>query len=667
MDEKDLQEFTLEDIMREFGSEPEEDTSPVQEEAEEAQQEQPQEEEQPAVVTDATIRLDVIPDTKGTVRNAEHIDDEDEIPQLPEEEKTEPYTAEWEPEYEQPIAEYVPPRPIIFHPKSRLQELKRQLVAGPEKVYYALSEKGLGKLQLAIAANVLVVLVTALLTILFAVGIIGENRLKAMVFGQFLAMLVSALLGSNQLVDGLADLLHKRFSLRTMLVFTFVLCCVDGALCLKELRIPCCAAFSLQMTMCLWSAYQKRNTKLGMLDTMRKATRLDSIVAVEDYCDGKKGLLRGEGQVEDFMDTYEQSPRMEKTQSVYALVALCVSVAVGIAAGVLHGISTGIQVAAVTTLAAIPASMYVALSRPAAVLERRHHAVGTVLCGWQGVEGLCGKSCFPVSHSDMFPDGSVKLNGVKFYGSRLPDQIISYATALIQADGGSLAPLFAHLLESRNGIHYLAENFRVYEEGGIGGEVNEEPVLVGSLSFLRNMGVEPPEGIRVEKAVCVAVDGELCGLFAVTYDVDRGTASGMSTLCGYRGLNPVLISDDFMLTAKFIGNKFDVNTKRILFPSIEQRQEMRQKAAQEDSPVLALITGEGLAPFAYAVTGARTLKKAMTAGLVVHMVGGILGILMMLALTILGATSLLTPANMFLYELVWMIPGLLITQWTRSI
>lgn len=671
MDEKDLQEFTLEDIMKEFGSQSEEEPQVVAEEPEEAVETEPEEvaeEEQPAVVTDATIRLDAIPDTKGTVRNAEHIDDEDEVPELPaQEEKTEPYSTEWEPEYEQPIAEYVPPRPILFHPKSRLRELKRQLVTGPEKMYYNLSEKGLGKLQLAVLVNVLVVLLSALVTILFTMGVIGENRLKTVVFGQFLAMLISALLGSNQLVEGLADLLRKRFSLNTMLVFTFVLCCVDGALCLKELRIPCCAAFSLQMTMCLWSAYQKRNTKLGMLDTMRKATRLDSIAAVEDYRDGVKGLLRGEGQVEDFMNTYDKAPRLEKILSVYALVALCVSVAVGIAAGVLHGISTGIQVAAVTSLAAVPASMYVTLSRPMAVLEHRHHAVGTVLCGWQGVEGLSGKSYFPITHKNLFPDGSVKLNGVKFYGSRLPDQIISYATALIEADGGSLAPLFSHLLDSRNGMHYTVENFQIYDNGGIGGEVNGESVLAGSLSFLRNMGVEPPEGIRVDKAVCVAVDGELCGLFAVTYEKDRYAASGLSSLCGYRGLTPVLVSDDFMLTPKFLGKQFDVKTKRMEFPAPEEREQLREKTLSAENPALALVTGEGLAPFAFAVTGAKTLKNAAVTGIAVHMTGGILGILMMLALTILGATGLLTPANMFLYELVWMIPGLLITQWTGSI
>lgn len=684
MDEKELQEFDLDDIIREFSDAPQvpEEEQEAQEQALAEQAQEAAEELQPetsvsddtirldtisAAVTDATVRLDKIPDARGTVRNAQPIDEEEEEALPSQEETAEPFSEQWEPEYEQPIAEYVPPRPIIFHPRSRLRELKRKLVTGPEKMYYALSEKGLGKLQAAIFFSVLVVLISAAATAMYALGMVQENRMRLMVFGQFLAMLVAALLGSYQLLEGMADLLHKRFSLNTLLVFTFILCCVDGVLCLQQLRVPCCAAFSLQVTMSLWNAYQKRNTKLGKLDTMRKAVRLDSISAVENYHDETKGLLRGEGQVEDFMDTLDQPSRLEKVLSVYAIVALCVSVVVGIAAGVLHGVSTGVQVAAVSTLAAVPASMFITLSRPMAVLERRHHALGTVLCGWQGVEGLSGKVLFPIDHNDLFPVGMVKMNGVKFYGSRQPDEIIAYAAALIGADGGSLEPLFTHLLDSRNGMHYAVENFNHYENGGIGGEINGEPVLAGNIAFLRSMGVEVPEGIRVSQAVCVAVDGELCGLFAIAYERDRAAGAGMSTLCSYRGLKPVLTTGDFMLTQEFIRSQFDVKTKRILFPEQDVRAELREKTPEPDAQALALITGEGLAPFAYAVTGARTLKSASTAGVVVHMVGGILGIAMMLVLGILGATEYLTPASMFLYELLWMVPGLLITEWTRSI
>ena len=674
MDEQELknqtqeEEFSLDDIIKEFSDLPETVEPEAEIQAEEEQEEIT--EEEPATVTEATIRLEGIPNVKGTVKNAEPITEEEEdvtpyIPEAPQ--GAEPYSEEWEPEYEQPIAEYVPPRPILFHPRSRLRELKRQLVNGPERLYYELSEKGLGKLQLAIFFNLLVVLLTAGATAMYTLGWVGENRLRFMIFGQFIAMLLSALLGSFQLIEGGADIFKNRFSLNSLLLFSFVLCCADGVLCLMQLRIPCCAAFSLQMTMSLWNTYHKRNTKLGQLDTMRKAVRLDSITRQEGYLDEQAALLRGEGRVEDFMDTLDSSSKLDKVLSVYALVSLCISVAAGVAAGVLHGVSAGIQVASVTTLAAVPASIFVTLSRPMAVLERRHHALGTVLCGWQGVEGMCKKVLFPLTHEDLLPVDDIKMNGVKFFGNRQPDEIISYAAALVAADGGSLTHLFNHLLESRNAVHYDVTQFCGYENGGIGGVVNEEPVLLGTKAFLKEMGVEIPEGIRVHQAVCIAIDGELCGLFAVVYERDQDCAAGFATLCGYRKLHPVITGGDFMLTQDFLKNHFDVKTKRVIFPDDPKRRQLGEVTQAPEEKALALVTSQGLAPFAYAVTGARTLKSAATSGVVVHMIGGILGMLMMVALAIIGATELLTPANMFLYELLWMVPGLLITEWTRSI
>ncbi len=675
--EKQFDEFDLDDILKEFAGKEAE----ASEEAEDIliwDGVLPAKTQQTPRVSSNTVRLDQITKalrtqaqtaTEETVAftpvGGEPEEEEVCLPQ-PEQPRVEPYSEAWEPEYEQPIGEYIPPEPIVFRPKSRLRELKRKLVAGPEKRYYDLSELGLGKLQLAIMANLIVAAVSTVSTAMHALGMISEERIRLVVFLQFLSLLLSAVFGSYQLMEGFTDIFKKRFSLNSLLIFSLFACLADGILCLQQVRIPCCAAFSLHMTMSLWSAYQKRNTEMGQMDTMRKATRLDSVVKTENFYEGRPGFLRGEGQVEDFMDTYSVSSGPEKTMSVYALTALLVSLGIGVAGSWLYGLELGIQAFSAALLISVPASTYITLSRPMAVLERRLHKLGTVLCGWQGIKGLSAGAAFPLMDGDLFPSGSVKLNGVKFYGQRTPDEVVSFAAALMNQCGETMAALFTQLLESRSGYHYDAENLRGYP-GGIGAVINEEAVLAGSLQFMQDMGVDMPEGTRVNQAIYVAIDGSLSGVFAISYAKSKSAANGLNTLCAYRNLTPVMTGGDFMLTESFIRSKFGVNTRRMAFPQREVRLELQEKQPEEGTPALALTTREGLAGIAYAVTGARALRTASAAGVAVHMLGGIAGLVIMLVLALVGAEYLLTPANVLLYDLLWMIPGLLITEWTRSV
>ena len=692
------QEFDLEDILKEFAPEDEElqeaaaevqpeetPEEPVELQTEEVPAEEPEtvpeevtveETEAPAEevtpVAGDTVRLDdvaqALKDAKPQeVHNAAPIEEEEDSAQTEESAKAEPFSEEWEPEYEQPMGDYVPPEPIVFRPKSRLRELKKKLVAGPERRYYELSEIGVGNLQLGMVANLLIVLLTAGSTVFYGLNLIPDNRMKLLIFMQVLMMLLAGLFGSHRLVEGGADLAKKKFTLNTLLLVTFLACCADGVFCLLNEKIPCCAAFSLEMLMCQWSTYHKRVTEMGQMDTLRKATMLDGLAQVPDYYEGRPGYLRKEGQVEDFVDHYQEVPGPEKVLNIYALIALVISVAVGVTAGMLHDPVLGARAFAAALLAGVPVTMFITLTRPMAILEKRLHKLGTVLCGWRGVKEMSGSVVFPLGDEDLFPAGSTRLNGVKFYGNRDPDEIVAYATALICADGGGLAPLFTQLLDSRNGYHYEVENLQCYGNGGIGGEVCGEPVLVGVLSFLEDMGVDMPEGTKVNQAVYAAIDGQLCGVFAITYGKVKSSAAGLSTLCSYRRLRQVLITGDFMLTDSFLRSKFNVKTRSMAFPSREERLALAEKVPAEETPCVALTTHEGLAPLAYAMTGARSVRTASIVGMVIHLIGGVLGLAMMMTLAVLGAEELLTPMNLLLYELIWLIPGLLITEWTRAV
>ena len=147
----------------------------------------------------------------------------------------------------------------------------------------------------------------------------------------------------------------------------------------------------------------------------------------------------------------------------------------------------------------------------------------------------------------------------------------------------------------------------------------------------------------------------------------RSAAAGLVTLSGYSKLTPVMLCGDFMLTESFLRSKFDVKTRRIAFPTRDVRMELKKIQPEPDSPVLALTTREELVSAAYAVTGARALRNATKLGVTIHLIGGILGMLIMLVLAYLGNTELLTPVNILLYQLVWAVPGLLVTEWTRTV
>ena len=688
MDLENNQDFDLEDILKEFGEHPEaeepaepagqmpelrfdDETPDIPEEVSEARPEETtafalEEAAEPTVETEEPS----LPDTQ-------EFDPVEEVPpealptdeptiviDLPEESEA-PKPAAAEPAFE--VEEEFIPAPIVFTPRSRLKELKKQLVAGPERRYYELSEMGVGRLQAAILLNLLVVLISGGITALFALELVPENRMKLVVFSQVLAMLISALLGCNLMLDSLGDLLKGRFTVNTLLTLTFAACLIDSVFCLQELRVPCCAAFSLEMTMALWARLQKHNTEMAQMDTMRKAVRLHGIVRVENYYEGKDGLLRKEGEVSDFMDTYNKMPSPEVVQSIYAVLSLLICIGISIFAGMLHGISMGAQILSTSLLVAVPASFFVSISRPMAILEARLHMVGTVLCGWEGVKDLCGKAVFPISDLDLFPQGSTKLNGVKFYGSRNPDEVVSYTASVIHVAGGGLVPVFDQLLGSRSGALYPVQGYRNYGDGGIGGEVDGLPVLVGTMAFLQDMGVEIPEGTMVNQAVYTAVDGELCAVYAISYAKMRSAAAGLVTLCGYRKLKPLKLSGDFMLTESFLRAKFNVKTNRIAFPDRDTCQKLQQHPIDPDEPVLALTTREELVSAAYAITGARALRQATKLGVIIHLIGGILGLVIMLVLGYLGSTELLTPSNILLYQLIWAVPGLLVTEWARIV
>ncbi len=587
-------------------------------------------------------------------------------PPAPPKEKAEPFSPEWEPEYEEPMGEFTPKGPIPFPQKSRLRQLRQKLVAGPERRYQALCEAGIGQLQMGILVNLVLALLSVGATVAYSMGLIDPARLRTVIFCQLLLAMLAALVGCYRLLDGIANLFRGRFTLDAALFITFLACIADGLLCLSQQRLSASSLFCLQIFMSQWAAYQRRNTELCQMDVLRKASELTAIVKIEAFWQERPGFISAEGEPEAFLDNYKKPSAPERVLSVYAVVSLLAAMGLAIAAYLLMDLNTAVQVFMAAQLIALPFSAFISMSRPDAILHSHLHRLGSVLCGWQGVRAIGRRGFYPLQHEDLFPEGAVKLNGVKFYGTVDPGRVVSYTAALLTSEKSGLLSVFRQLPRSRGSAAHTVENFK-WEFGGISGEVDGAWVLVGTAECMEAHGILVAPDRLVPQGIYTAVERELSGVFDLSYSRSKFATAGIRALCADRHFRPVLVASDFVLSPKFLHSKLLVNVRRITFPEWDTRLALRQIVPGENATIVALTVKAGLAPKAYALTGARALRGALRLGAAIHILGGIIGLTAVGVLAFSGGLALLTPVNLLLYSAIWAVPGMLITEFPRHL
>ena len=153
---------------------------------------------------------------------------------------------------------------------------------------------------------------------------------------------------------------------------------------------------------------------------------------------------------------------------------------------------------------------------PFARFARHLQRVGCAVAGWSGAEKLSRRKTMIVTDADLFPPGTIQLNGIKIYGEERR-KIAAYASAMASQSGSGLERLFDTLLHTENAHPVKMQDFRFYEEGGWAGEIRGETVLMGTASFMRKMEVRLPADIRLKTGIYMAIDRQLAAVFAVKY------------------------------------------------------------------------------------------------------------------------------------------------------
>ena len=454
------------------------------------------------------------------------------------------------------------------------------------------------------------------------------------------------------LLEGVRGLLRLRVSLHTLALPVSLLTLLHAVQVLPQGGQTYCPVLTLLLLFLLRALAAQRR---AMLYTLRTVCSFDTPMGIFETPQLQKdtaSLRRDTADTENFMRCLLRSDLAQTALRVYALVLLPLT---GVLAYLLSVRSTCgfIQAWLLLLLGAVPFAGALCFEKPFAALAKRLAGFGGALCGWHGAKAFNGKHTIILRDEDVFPRANVSSNGMKIFGTHAAPRVIAYALAALEAEDSPLTDLFESLLRSQNGKRYHAASSRIYDNNGIGAEVMGEIVLVGTLAFMRSMGVHMPAGTRVRQAVYVSVGGELAGIFAVKYKPSSSTKQGLRDVLVSRNFSVVLATRDFLITPELIASKYEVQTQMLVFPSFSERLRLSAGDSHKTDVQGALIAKDTFGAFASTVAAGHSLHSVSLLSLVLCLLAGIGGLLVCALLIAWNSVETASPLHLAAFQLVW--------------
>lgn len=643
------QEFTLEDILREFGSEAEK-PQPAQEPQRGGKPQKPE---------------PIAP------QKAEEPLREQEPPQ-----KKEPR------QKEKRLKVMPPPPPIeevskpirIKHPEGQAETKKQkppksvppvQRLSAEELLYECRQKQGRSRLRLAFC-------VIACLASLFLTVYQGQqlrfiaplnDRLAAIISVGLLA--ITLLLCFDVVLQGLQQLFRLRPNVQTMESLCVLFVVLDTVSALQQGRFPCCTVGVLELTFGLWGLSDGILAGIRTLKSLQAAEPPAAVRETENLRHTQSGLYVADGDTEQFLRDFEKPDIYTRVMGIYTPALLLLSLLGGaLISTLLH--RPFLWCMAVLLTGATPLCSAICYARPFALLARRLQKIGAAICGWEGAGIFSGRHTILISDADLFPKENISLNGMKLLGGHDMNRVISYAASVTAACESPLEELFEELRRTQSCRRYEVRAIRSYEGGGVGADISGEIILMGSLRFMNSMGIHMDAGMRVRQAVYLSINGELACVFAMKYKPAHDVGDGLRAIVEDSHFDAVLVTRDFLLDPAYLQSKYEVPAEQLEYPPVKEREALAAQKIHKGGRQGAILGKNSFAEFATVVAGGRSLRTCVQLGTALTVCCGIFGLLLMGLMAVLGAVETASCMNISLFLLVWALPGLLLSGWTKK-
>ena len=517
----------------------------------------------------------------------------------------------------------------------------------------------------------IITLVMVILTLSFEAGLVIPFGIGHSQFGA-VGMLLIGLLGVMMLcvdilVRGGVSLIRGTPNAETLVLFSCVFSFITAVFTMLSgapLILPYCAVSALTLT---FAAFGEKFNLRAITDTLKTASSSATPYGVqaEYYEDMDKSVLKkAYSRTDGFYNNLMHPDISELVYRYAAPVLIAASLVLSIITVIFRGGGEHFLHALSAALAAAaPFSLLLTFSVPFGMVAKSIRRSGAALAGWGGADDVCFTDGASVTDEDIFPPGTLSLSGMKLFDGVSPEKAIRFTASLISASGSGLSGLFEEVLKTQGMNKIRVEDFACYE-GGVTSLIRGEPVATGSGAFMNLLGVRVPDDTNIKSAVYTAVNNRLVAMFAVEYTPINSVQSALISLHKWR-IKVFFAVRDFNSTPLMIEQKFRVPLDNFEFIQTKDSYSISDFNSGKQGRMAAILTREGLGPFAEAVTGGRLLKSAAFVATVVSVASAALGVLIMFYLFWSGSVLSARPGNLMWFMLSMLAAVLIVCGYVR--
>ena len=482
-------------------------------------------------------------------------------------------------------------------------------------------------------------------------------------------LVIGSLLAVDALGAGLKNLFRGKVGMDTLAALSVLFTLADGVVLIllpnEEGRLPYTVVVLTQLWLTIHGTYHKRCGLRLSCRTAAVSSEPYRVTLDEGKWNGRDTYTKWAGTAEGFGSQIQMDDGAQRIFQRLCPVLLLADLLLAVLATVVKGRPENL-VWALSALFTVTAAFggSLAYGRAFHKIARRLFQSGAALAGWPGIADSKRGDRVLITDTDLFPPGYVELNGFKVLGDFPMERVVAYTATLIRDSGSGLTKLFHDQLRALGGLMRNAERLCCYEGGGLSATIRGDQVLVGSAAFMNLMEISLPVGLNVKNAVFCAINGELAGIFALSYNLPDTVFPSLEELMGEK-VGPVLATRDFNLIPAMLQQRFKLAADKMDFPPVERRRELSDPNQPHSERLTAVLCREGLFPFAEAVTGAKRLRWATRLGAILCCISSVLGLLLASYLVSVAAFGSLSPVNLLIYMITWLAPVWFLSGWVH--